>query len=62
MAFTEVHVPAVTVAALLALDDGQVAQHLQKNDERGGGFVISGLEGDEDLSESQEDEIERKLR
>ena len=62
MAFTVSRKPALTATALLALDAAQLAQYVEEDDDADSGFVISGLDFVEDLSSSQQDEVEEKFR
>ena len=62
MAFTGAQKPVLTAAAFLAFDEGQLAQYLEGNDDIDSGFVIPKLDSVEDLSGSQEEKLEAKLR
>lgn len=62
MVFIETQDPPLTATALLALDEAQIAQYLEEGDDSDGGYVIFRLDGVEDLSSSQQDELAEKLR
>ncbi|KID94259.1 protein kinase, partial [Metarhizium majus ARSEF 297] len=52
----------VTATDVLAFDESQLVQYLERNAVNGGGFDISGLLGVENLSKDQRNELAEKLR